>query len=344
MVSGNFNNALEPMTRFAPRAFALALMVIAIAGADSSLALAQEDERPAGLFDLIFGGSERLGGERSAPTQVQALDRTAQAGAPDLVLRLERLEAQIRQLTGVIEQLQYRNQQLENQVRRMAEDGEARWQESGSKGSPRPAAQLRPQTVPAQSAPAAAAPPVRRGDAFDPTQNPTAPGAPRTLGSIGAAGAPAAKPGEMADAATGVPGSYGAPATLPPSQTPKDEFDLAYGYVQRRDYMLAEEGFRTFLSKYPNERLSGDATFWLGESLFQRQRFRDAAEAFLNVSTKFEGNARAPDALLRLGQSLAALGEKEAACASLGEVLRKFPRASAGVKQGVEREQKRVRC
>ena len=49
-------------------------------------------------------------------------------------------------------------------------------------------------------------------------------------------------------------------------------------------------------------------------------------------------------ALLRLGQSLAALGEKEAACASLGEVLRKFPRASAGVKQGVEREQKRVRC
>jgi tol-pal system protein YbgF len=133
-------------------------------------------------------------------------------------------------------------------------------------------------------------------------------------------------------------------ATLPPAQTPKDEFDLAYGYVLRRDYALAEDGFRSFLSKYPNDRLAGDATFWFGESLFQRQRFRDAAEAFLNVSTKFEGNAKAPDALLRLGQSLAALGEKEAACASLGEVLRKFPRASAGVKQGVEREQKRVRC
>jgi TolA-binding protein len=78
--------------------------------------------------------------------------------------------------------------------------------------------------------------------------------------------------------------------------------------------------------------------------MFQRQRFRDAAEAFLNVSTKFETNARAPDALLRLGQSLAALGEKEAACASLGEVARKFPRASMSLKQSVEREQKRVRC
>ena len=112
----------------------------------------------------------------------------------------------------------------------------------------------------------------------------------------------------------------------------------------RRDYPLAEEGFRAFLNKYPNDRLTGDATYWLGESLYQRQRFRDAAEAFLNVSTKFEGNAKAPNALVRLGQSLAALGEKEAACASLGEVLRKFPRAPAGVKQDVEREQKRVRC
>ena len=70
----------------------------------------------------------------------------------------------------------------------------------------------------------------------------------------------------------------------------------------------------------------------------------DAAEAFLAVSTKYETTARAPDALLRLGQSLAALGEKEAACASLGEVLRKYPKASASVKQNVDREQKRVHC
>jgi tol-pal system protein YbgF len=133
-------------------------------------------------------------------------------------------------------------------------------------------------------------------------------------------------------------------ATLPPSASPRDEYDLAYGYMLRKDYALAEETFRNFLSRYPTDRLAGDATYWFGESLFQRQRYRDAAEAFLNVSTKFESSAKAPDALLRLGQSLAALGEKEAACASLGEVLRKFPRASAVVKQGVEREQKRVHC
>jgi len=48
--------------------------------------------------------------------------------------------------------------------------------------------------------------------------------------------------------------------------------------------------------------------------------------------------------LLRLGQSLAALKEKEAACAAFGEVGRKYPRASSGIKQAVDREQKRERC
>jgi tol-pal system protein YbgF len=289
---------------------------------------------------MIFGGSERLSGDRNAPQPV--LERTAQAGGSDLIVRLERLEAQIRQLTGTIEQLQFRNQQLESQIRRLQEEAEYR---GGSRSSP----QARSQPVVPPSAPGSVSALPRRGDAFDPALNPTAPGAPRGLGAM----PPGARPGsgDMADASLGSPTSPGAPsggsaslATLPPSQTSKDEFDLAYGYVLHRDYALAEDSLRNFLSKYPSDRLAADATFWLGESLFQRQRFREAAEAFLNVSTKFEGNPRAPDALLRLGQSLAALGEKEAACASLGEVTRKFPRASAGLKQAVEREQKRARC
>ena len=41
----------------------------------------------------------------------------AQMTASDLVIRLERIENHMRQLTGAMEQLQYRNQQLEGQVR-----------------------------------------------------------------------------------------------------------------------------------------------------------------------------------------------------------------------------------
>ena len=77
---------------------------------------------------------------------------------------------------------------------------------------------------------------------------------------------------------------------------------------------------------------------------FRSKRYREAAESFLTVSTKFQTAGKAPDSLLRLGQSLAALKEKEAACAAFGEVTRKYPRASGGVKAAVDREQKRVKC
>jgi tol-pal system protein YbgF len=219
-------------------------------------------------------------------------------------------------------------------------------------------------------------PSVRRSDVFDPNANPNSPGVPRPLGTVPAGQVSAnpppimteepppvgvrggREPGSPLDLSTlsgnapntglvlpprGNAAASGAVASVAP-QSAKDEFDLAYGYIQAKDYALAEQGFRDFLRKYPSDRLNPEAQYWLGESLFQRQLYRDAAESFLAVSTKHDTSAKAPDALLRLGQSLAELGEKNAACATLGEIGRKYPRASLGVKRGAEREQKRVSC
>jgi len=141
------------------------------------------------------------------------------------------------------------------------------------------------------------------------------------------------------------PNATGAVASVaPPTDQPKDYYDLGYGYVLRKDYALAEQTFDAFLKKFPGDRRAPDAQFWLGESLFQRQRYDAAAQSFLDLSTKYGTHAKAPDALLRLGQSLAALKQKEMACATFAEVGRKYPKASTTVKQGVEREQKRVQC
>ena len=311
----------------------------------------------------------------------------------DPEMRIERLENQLRQLTGQNEELQYRNRQLEDRIRQLegGAPGQAPAQPNAAAVPPAQVAPAYRQQQAGQQSPydpqiAAPAPIVqeqpapgapgtrRRGDAFDPGQNPSAPGAPRALGggqqpmsagtSAGAqAGAPGgrgagepldlnnnggrypqaavpaqpAQPGYPAPAAGGV-------ATLPPSATPRDEFDLGIGYMQRKDYALAEQTMKGFAQKYPSDPLLGDAQYWLGESYFQRQQYRDSAEAFLAVTTKYDKSAKAPDALLRLGQSLAALKEKEAACAAFGEVGRKYPRASAGVKAAVDREQKRVKC
>jgi tol-pal system protein YbgF len=308
---------------------------------------------------------------------VLAADAHAQMSEADLVTRLGRLEATIRELTGRIEQLQYRNQQLEQQVQRLQQEEMARGEEvrparpaparpAGQTYSPPPASSpagsSQVSSSPIESPPAGGG---RRGDAFDPAAITNAPGAPRPLGTSTAANEPpppADAPrqigapldlstsgvrsgGELPPPPPSNPSGTGAmQATLPPSNSPKDQYDLAYGYVQRKDYSLAAETFRGFLRQYPSDHLAPEAQYWLGESLYQQQQYRDAAESFLAVSTKYETTARAPEALLRLGQSLANLGEKEAACASLGEVLRKYPHVSSGVKQAVEREQKRGRC
>src|SRR6185437_17076065 len=109
-------------------------------------------------------------------------------------MRIEQLENQLRQLTGQNEELQYRNRQLEERLKSF---------QGGAQGAPvaqpniaavapaQPGPAYRPpppQPTYGQQAPAPIVPepegepPVagrRRGDAFDPNQNPNAPGAPR---------------------------------------------------------------------------------------------------------------------------------------------------------------------
>lgn len=316
----------------------------------------------------------------------------AQSEDVDPELRIQQLENQLRQLTGQNEELQYRNRQLEERLRALQAGN------LPSAGQPGPAPMGNTAALPpVQSAPAGSqqqpggayqAPPGgyqsqvagpapivqepagpprggRRGDAFDPSQNPNAPGAPRALGggqmpigeqAIGAAGGrEAGAPLDLANTAGPPNGALppppprnlnatGALTTLPPSATPRDEFDLGVGYIERKDYALAEETMRNFTRKYPADPLVADAQFWLGESFFQRQSYREAAEAFLSVTTKYDKSGKAPDALLRLGQSLAALKEKEAACAAFGEVTRKYPHAATSIRQAVDREQRRVKC
>ena len=274
----------------------------------------------------------------------------AQMSESDMVVKLEQLESDVRRLTGAVEELQYRNQQLEQALRAL---------QGGGPAAAGPAARPGPAATPAAPTPGPA--PGRRSDVFDPQQNPTAPGAPRPLGSPAAvAGGPISEPpapipgvpgenqpGAPLDLGT-MPTNTNAPgqqvATLPPSQTPRDEFDLAYGYVLRKDYSLAQQAFQDFLKKYPSDPMAGEAQFWLGETLFQSKNYQSAAEAFVTMTKKYPTSPKQPDALLRLGQSLAALQQRDLACVTLAEVAKKFPRAAQNVKAAVEREQKRVHC
>ena len=128
------------------------------------------------------------------------------------------------------------------------------------------------------------------------------------------------------------PNANGGLATAPPSQTPRDEFDLGIGYMERKDYALAEQTMRNFAQKYPGDPLLADSQYWLGESLFQRQQYRDAAEAFLAVTTKFDKSAKAPDALAA-ARTIAGGAEGK------GSRLRRVRRGDAKISARLERRE-----
>ncbi|MFO1150822.1 MAG: tol-pal system protein YbgF [Alsobacter sp.] len=98
--------------------------------------------------------------------------------AAELLVRVNRLENQVRALSGQIEQLQFQNKKLEDQLTRFQQDVEFRFQEM--KGGARPSAGAAPAPTPAPTA----GKPQKRSDAFDPGADPAAPGAPRALGSL----------------------------------------------------------------------------------------------------------------------------------------------------------------
>lgn len=265
--------------------------------------------------------------------------------ASEIVVRLNQLEETVRSLSGQVEELQFQNRQLSEQVSRLQQDVDYRFDALGAP----------PSTLPPPSAP------QQRGgaDAFDPTQSPAAPGAPQPLGTTtpsapltGGEAPPPEGGGAPLDIAAILRGEAALPSlersgpsiAATGSQDPRVDYDAAYAFLLQRQYERAEMGFRQFLQSHPRDALVPDATFWLGETYAQRGRHREAAEQFLKVSTEFEGSVKAPDAMLKLGTSLVELGAREQACATFDELTRRWADPSLPVREAVARERRRAAC
>jgi tol-pal system protein YbgF len=314
---------------------------------------------------------------------------------PSAAVRIDRLESQVRNLNGQVEQLQFQVKRLEDQLRKFQMDVDARLQDAAKPASApaaRPAAAATPQRrsdvieddtlgapppriaenspPPETSNPAAAAigPDGRRHDAFDPENQPNAPGAPLPLGSadsaskqaVHAAAAPSGPldltpPGlrDSNDALSASPSAAAAPlpannAAMTPALTPADpvkaEYDAAADQLKSQRYDAAQQAFTAFVQKNPHTRLIAPAIYHLGESYYYQNRHREAAEQFLKIATDYSKSSVAPDAMVKLGVSLNALGAKEQACAFFSEMPRKYPNAPPAQKLAAEREAKKASC
>jgi tol-pal system protein YbgF len=309
-----------------------------------------EQDRP-GIIDLLpkFGLPGVFGSKKADETV-----RYAQASDPRLVA----LEEQIRSLSGTIEELNFQILQMQEQMRKMQEDNEFRFQElekrSDAKGkSNRTVAEAPPPAQPQPPAGGAAQAPgsveeIITGDAT--TQNPPARGAPpKTFGTITFDENGNVTGGSVGDQTTqGVitppPANGAAPApsgevvaALPATDDPEELYRNSYEFILSGDYS-------DHIARFPSDPKTADSHFWLGESLLGQQKYRDAAEVFLSANKSYPDSKKAPDMLLKLGVSLVGLNQRDVACATFAEIGKRYPNVSGALKGRVKQEQALAAC
>lgn len=135
-----------------------------------------------------------------------------------------------------------------------------------------------------------------------------------------------------------------APLVALPSGTPQTQYDFAIDLLKRGQFPQARDGFKQFLAQHPKDPLAGNAQYWLGETYYVQGQYKDAADSFLKGYTTYSKSSKAPDSLLKLGMTLAALKQKDAACATFGQLKEQFPSASPAIVARNKQERQKVGC
>jgi len=126
--------------------------------------------------------------------------------------------------------------------------------------------------------------------------------------------------------------------------TPKEQYTNAFGLLRQAKYDDAAVALQAFIAQNPDDQLTLNARYWLGETYYVRSEFVSAAEVFFEGYRLAPTAEKAPDTLLKLGMSLGNLNKKVEACAAFGKLDEEFPNASANVRQTLERERLRNGC
>ena len=88
------------------------------------------------------------------------------------------------------------------------------------------------------------------------------------------------------------------------SKTANEAYDEAYNLLKEAKYQEAEQALQAFLSEYPNDKLAGNAQYWLGETYYVRANYEQAAIAFAKGYKNYKTSSKAPDNLLKLGLAM----------------------------------------
>ena len=123
-----------------------------------------------------------------------------------------------------------------------------------------------------------------------------------------------------------------------------EQYKYAMNIMKSGDFEKAEIAFKEFVDTHSKHELAGSAQFWYGETFYIRQLYEDAAAAFLEGYQKYPNSPKAPENLLKLGVTLAELGEIEQGCKMIINLKKAYPKTDASILQKSSYEKKRFNC
>jgi tol-pal system protein YbgF len=280
-------------------------------------------------------------------------------------IRMDRLEAQMRDLTGRIEEFDNQIEQIRQRVEQVNSDTEMRLGQApanpapGRSGSAAPArpsrqfpappsaddedlAQMRQGSGPGTPIWPGTAMPAPDGPfPGGPTPGGPTPGGPAPIfGTLTPPGSPAPS-SALANAA---PAGRPPPGAVLPSGSATEQYNYAFGLLKQADYPAAEAALRAFVEQHPRDPMAGNAQYWLGETYYTRANYLEAASAFAEAYKRYPKSAKAADNLLKLGMSLGRANQKPNACLALAQLDHDFPNPGASVKERAAAEKRRLGC
>lgn len=335
-------------------ALVLAIGIAGAAQADEVDDLRQEVEQLKQqvlyLQNQVPGASAGVSGEGgSYAAQQQVRAQQFQRQLTDLTGQIERVELKVNEVAAQLERMQkdteYRLGVLEGGGATMGAGAGAAMGADATGQDPSLAGGQAVTTEPT---------PPNTHVTVDTPQSPPPSGQPGVLGTLSssqAANLPQAPAGAAEDAAAragqqvAMPNAGGANADgALPGATPREQYEYATNLIQRGAYDQAEVALKSFVEQHPKDALAGNAQYWLGETYYVRNNFKSAAVAFAEGYQKYPDSQKAPDNLLKLAMALGQQGQKQNACVALQQLEKRYPDASANVKDRATRAKKSYGC
>ncbi len=130
--------------------------------------------------------------------------------------------------------------------------------------------------------------------------------------------------------ASALPAAAVRPAELSPaSDEAKQAYQAAYELIKNRNFEAARDAFNKFVMDYPNNQLTGNGHYWLGELALVLGDQGIALVEFKKVVDEFAGHAKVPDAVYKLGIVNDQMGNQALAKEYLQQVINQYGDSNA---------------